>query len=395
MYNSLLDRGDVLPTLRKTVKLESSNNPFRKPTLEVSHRDQSANLDFLRASAVMFVYVGHLLQILHVQDAIGSTILFNIQATGVLIFFVHTSLVLMLSLRRQPKEVPLLSAFYIRRAFRIYPLAIVVTLTMLILRLPAFPTEQWSPPSMRTVISNLALIQNITNVSSLYAPLWSLPFEVQMYLLLPVIFLFLKRFNSDVAALGLWSLCAILAVICGGESLVRYFPCFLGGIVGYSRLNRGKRGLPFWGWPLMIGASVIFRSIAAMSGIHNVVLPSGWIICLSLGWSVTYFEECAVSWIKSTASCIAKYSFGIYLTHVAVFWLAFIQLNGSPLMVRICVCLIGSIILPVFSYHLIEEPFVRVGLSITRKMRNSRAGYHDTGECLLAPNTLGVAPESR
>ena len=56
---------------------------------------------------------------------------------GVLIFFVHTSLVLMLSMERgklRSKELYL--NFYIRRIFRIYPLSIVAVLMVITFELP-------------------------------------------------------------------------------------------------------------------------------------------------------------------------------------------------------------------------------------------------------------------
>src|SRR5580658_10043359 len=65
------------------------------PTAMNSGRD-SANLDFLRSAAVLFVVVFHLLLFFQ-RDHLGH---FNLPMGhwGVMIFFVHTSLVLMFSL---------------------------------------------------------------------------------------------------------------------------------------------------------------------------------------------------------------------------------------------------------------------------------------------------------
>ena len=148
------------------VNIATRHRPMPKDfALEPSvHSDKSSNLDFLRAIAVLLVYVGHTLQVLHFQTLIGSTIFYNLQQMGVLIFFVHTSLVLMLSIDRQPRMVSVFSFFYIRRAFRIYPLAIVVIGTMILGSIPSFPGAQWSRPPLLTIISNVALVQNLLGI---------------------------------------------------------------------------------------------------------------------------------------------------------------------------------------------------------------------------------------
>ena len=71
----------------------------------------------------------------------------SIGEAGVLIFFVHTSYVLMGSLDRLRAEgfsgASLLKQFYLRRAFRIYPLAIAMLLIVRFGHLPARP-EAWA-----------------------------------------------------------------------------------------------------------------------------------------------------------------------------------------------------------------------------------------------------------
>ena len=80
----------------------------------------SANLDFLRTVAVLLVLAQHLCTRLHVEH-IGWAPTTSLGPFGVLLFFVHTSLVLMSSMERSGLSgVLLLKDFYIRRIFRIY-----------------------------------------------------------------------------------------------------------------------------------------------------------------------------------------------------------------------------------------------------------------------------------
>jgi peptidoglycan/LPS O-acetylase OafA/YrhL len=66
-----------------------------------STSDASANLDLLRSLAVVFVVVSHLPEAAGVPVSNGT---YHLQALGLLgvgIFFIHTTLVLMLSVDRQ------------------------------------------------------------------------------------------------------------------------------------------------------------------------------------------------------------------------------------------------------------------------------------------------------
>jgi peptidoglycan/LPS O-acetylase OafA/YrhL len=336
---------------------------------------KSYNLDFLRASAVLFVFFGHLLQTLHIESMAGVITIYDMAQTGVLIFFVHTSLVLMLSLDRQHcLGRSLFSSFYVRRIFRIYPLAIVIVAIMIIGHVPPFPTQTYVPPSWTTTISNVALIQNLTRAPSLYAPLWSLPYEVQMYIVLPFLFVFFqKHWQGQWAAPALWALTAlaiaVLAVLrLKGISLLYYFPCFLGGLVAYRLWFRGKRQLSFWGWPLVIAGCVLLRSAVGTFIGSRTVLPAGWIACLLLGWSVPLFREVQIRWLQTAASTVAKYSYGIYLSHALVLWLSFVVLKKAPFALQIGVWLVGSGALPVLLYHCIEDPMIKAGVKVTRSM---------------------------
>jgi peptidoglycan/LPS O-acetylase OafA/YrhL len=71
----------------------------------------------------------------------------------------------------------------VRRAFRIYPLAVVVVLVAALARLPAHVTFDGSDmvlgfPPCRTLLSDLLLVQNVTGALDIQGVFWSLPLEV-------------------------------------------------------------------------------------------------------------------------------------------------------------------------------------------------------------------------
>ena len=81
-------------------------------------------MDLLRSVAVLVVFFTHYFDL---QYGFGATwtLLWHLGQLGVLIFFVHTSLVLMWSLERSSlQRGKLVAPFFLRRAFRIYPLSI-------------------------------------------------------------------------------------------------------------------------------------------------------------------------------------------------------------------------------------------------------------------------------
>jgi peptidoglycan/LPS O-acetylase OafA/YrhL len=345
----------------------------------MSAKTDSANLDFLRAYAVLTVYFGHALQVLHIEKTFGRVTIYDFAQTGVLIFFVHTSLVLMLSLDRLRSTScsRLFTVFYIRRAFRIYPLSIATVLVMLAARAPAFPDLVYSRPRFLAVLSNLTLTQNLTRSGSYPAVLWSLPYEVQMYIVLPFLFVIVRRFSSSWLPICLWAFDVAFIVVMwivtpanahewlkGIPLVLQYTPCFLAGIIGYRLWSATRRTLPFFGWPTVITSCVALRVLAGMTSIPHAATLSKWLACLILGLTVSRFREVGSGWIRTFAAIIAKYSYGIYLGHSLAFWVAFILLRHTDLWIQGAVCLALSILIPLAMYHGVEKPMITVGLRL-------------------------------
>lgn len=182
-----------------------------------------SQLDFVRSVAVLLVFAGHLIHTLGFDRAFGTMAHF-----GVELFFIHTALVLFLSLERVGGG---FKEFYIRRAFRIYPLSILAVLLTIAFQIP--PTSWGSAyawPGWPAVWSNLLLVQNITSQRSILTVLWSLPLEVQMYVLLPVLFALHRRGVSlYVIFFCFVSLAFGFPAFAKDRNLFLYGPCFCWG----------------------------------------------------------------------------------------------------------------------------------------------------------------------
>jgi peptidoglycan/LPS O-acetylase OafA/YrhL len=339
-------------------------------------RADSPNLDALRSIAVLLVVFSHLPPVLALNGANFRAQAFG--PLGVVIFFVHTCLVLLLSLERQSMRSGSSSravVFLVRRAFRIYPLSIVVVLSLSAI----LSATASSPPSVRTVVSNLLLIQNLTGDPSIPGPLWSLPFEVQMYLLLPMLYVFVERSGNEVAARRLTVLWAVsvalvvaLAVARLDYTLVKYYPCFLPGVLAFSLRNKAKTLSPVWLFAFVAMVAALFSWMLAYNlREHAATMP----VCLALGYLIPRSREPDVAWLAKAGKVIARYSYGIYLVHIPCIDLAFHRLGGQPAVVQWVVFVAGTAGLSLLAYHWIEKPCLVLGSRLSERVlvRDSRS----------------------
>jgi peptidoglycan/LPS O-acetylase OafA/YrhL len=332
------------------------------------------NLDCLRALAVLSVVTCHVMVATqHAHDV--ATVLGRM---GVLLFFVHTSLVLMGSLERGGSKPGWVRRFYVRRAFRIYPLAIATIVFMVVTPVPPFVpvagrVTAFQAPSWPTIAANVALVQNLTGHADVLTVLWSLPIEVQMYLVLPLCFVIARR--PSARGLGL----AVLLTVLAGAlvayaptrglwrlSVALYGPCFLGGIMAYRRLRVGiPERFPAWAWlAFLVTAGGLFVALLRPWATEAPAWPA-WIFCLTVGAAIPLFANLRASWITRAAATIATYSYGVYLLHVPALYIGLIVLRDRPTAVQWAVTIGLGVSLPVLAYKTIESPAVRFGQRVT------------------------------
>jgi len=358
--------------------------------LPAQSKAELANLDLLRTVAVMLVFIGHLLGTMKIRG--GG----DLGHFGVLLFFVHTSLVLMMSMERLGLSGrDLYAAFVIRRLFRIYPLSILSVAVVVSLRIPSTSwAAAYAWPGWHAVVSNLLLTQNITQSPSVNCVLWSLPFEIQMYAILPMLFLWTVRFPSLRATFAIWLLSVALAAaeymvrlgsVDSAFLAMRYFPCFAAGVFAWRFLKTREPRFPGWAWVLVLAALVItYRIVDALRvygpGVfmtshgslrndHHLWWPpyldlvNGWAFCAATGLAIPFFCEIRSRWLQTLSKQVARYSYGIYVSHVPILWLCFVKFHiGSVAGTLMAFLLTAGV--SVFVYRCLEDPAIRLGKRI-------------------------------
>jgi peptidoglycan/LPS O-acetylase OafA/YrhL len=336
------------------------------------------NLDLLRSFAVLSVFIAHI----YVQFESARVFPFNasvdrflrgLSFTGVMFFFVHTSLVLMLSMHRSPAA-RLGRNFWIRRFFRIYPLCWAVILFVLLTGLTDEAGASIQALGWRGVLINLALVHNvIRGYTNVIGPLWSLDWEVQMYLVLPLFFWAMKRLDRLFVVFAFWTGSTLLAIVATQPVFPRFFhgaifpPMFIGGMVAYKLLHRRSfkisRALPAWGFLLLL--LVLFAVEGSLAAESTYETPRGAginsCICLILAFAISNFVQIRTQWIVRSAHLVAKYSYGIYLLHIPAIMFVLHYMTNLPPLLKIISAAVLTTLLSVVAFHTIEDPFIRIG----------------------------------
>ena len=187
------------------------------------------------------------------------------------------------------------------------------------------------------LVPSLLLVQNFVRFDQILAPLWSLPYEVQIYCLFPMIYLILRRFSSTRALLFAWAILAAVDQLIAPRlakhgyvgsfvvipDLLFYFLLFLAGLCAYKEMHTSRRVLHFW----LLPALLAFMCVAWLLSYDNIKCI---FLSLSLGLALPHIQSCEISALKRICGWVAKYSYGIYLLHDPAIWLGFVRLGNLP-----------------------------------------------------------------
>jgi peptidoglycan/LPS O-acetylase OafA/YrhL len=293
---------------------------------------------------------------------------------GVLLFFVHTSLVLSFSLARLASSISgweLFRTFVVRRIFRLHPLNILCVLLVVVFNIPGVPWEQNATrPAWGTVLANMTLTSDLFDYPVVLAPMWTLPIEMQMYVAMPFIFMLLGTARDTRIALGVWLFAAVVGwmqpPLARWLSVIDCGPCFLAGTVAYTLSGRYTQRLASFLWtPFLLTMLYVFFIVqqGAPEGVGNAGLQ--WAFCLIIGFAIPAFHGSGVAIVNYLANRVSRYSYGIYLFHTIALWIGCTVLRDQPELMQWVVVLTVLGVLSIGSYHLLEKPVIDLGIRLT------------------------------
>jgi len=199
--------------------------------------------------------------------------------------------------------------------------------------------------------------------------MWSLPREVQMYLVLPLLYFAAKRILSYSGALTImacgfvvWYVDSHAARLFGYRAPLNYAPWFFMGIAAY-RLYRFV--MPSWssvlyGLSLLLLVTLTCLTQRLMGDDYRAGWVS-WAIGILFAFALPHFLEVRSQLIKRISHAVATYSYGIYLSHVPIMWLTFHKLSSQSLALQISLFLALQATVPIALYHGFEKPMIELG----------------------------------
>jgi len=351
----------------------------------------SRNLDILRVIAVALVVQDHLFTFWGNPRYLRDNVIpLRLGRFGVVLFFVHTALVLMASMERQWKKTGrhhFVSIFVIRRGFRIYPLAAAALLITVAFNIPgqiSVHDVTFVHFDTRHLIANFALVQNFAggSDSSILSPMWSLAYEWQMYIVLPIFYFLCRRASSVIPLLLVWIVPVLINISYGDRIDAAngrhefwkipdwgiYGPCFIAGIMAFfvaAKLKPGP-GLP---WPTvpMVIAALCLPMMA--NGRYGKFIPATLLIAML----IPYCREVPHGWFSEAARLIVRYSYGIYLFHMLGIYLAFVKLKDQSHLVQWLAFTGLVIVVPYGFYHALELPAIKLGNQLAKRLEPTAA----------------------
>ena len=216
----------------------------------------------------------------------------------------------------------------------------------------------------KNLIANLLLLQNLSaRGNNIVGVMWSLPLEIDMYLFLPVVFFFIRKNLSLWPLLLFWLVAERMAHVGEGNTNNFYtvIPCFLPGIMAYILFQRAKHPLPATLFPL-------FLLLVGGLFMHNPSVSASWPMCLLLGLSLPYFQQISLVPLVRIAHELAKYSYGIYLTHPFGLVIGFYLLKSWPAWFQISTVLLSTGFFSVVAYHAVEKPLIDLGARLAAQL---------------------------
>ncbi|QKF76876.1 acyltransferase family protein [Arcobacter defluvii] len=324
----------------------------------------SNNFDILRLILAILVFFAHW-NILTSQDI--SNPLFNLSGYAVHMFFIVSGFLIFWSFDADQNK----KHFYIKRFFRIFPLYafLIILQTLFFIGFSDGSTFEvikyfianifflnFLAPSVGSTLSSL-------EVNAINGSLWTLKNEVVFYLIVPLLFMFYKKWGGYILLI-LYSLSVVYMFAVdylGIEKLLVQFPAqvrlFMVGILLYILFDKFNKNNIY----LLAIVSLILLIVLKDNTYFNYILYP-----FCIGFMMIFL----VYFVKNIKVNF-DFSYSFYILHFPVIQLAlYFEINPTNPIISFVVLFAVILVLSYFSEKYIEKRFIKIGREIVKKDRS-------------------------
>ena len=323
------------------------------------------NFDILRLILAVLVFFAHW-NILTSQDI--SNQLFHLSGYAVHMFFIVSGFLIFWSFDADQNK----KHFYIKRFFRIFPLYafLIILQTLFFIGFSDGSTFEvikyfianifflnFLAPSVGSTLSSL-------EVNAINGSLWTLKNEVVFYLIVPLLFMFYKKWGGYILLI-LYSLSVVYMFAVdylGMEKLLVQFPAqvrlFMVGILLYILFDKFNKNNIY----LLAIVSLILLIFLKDNTYFNYILYP-----FCIGFMMIFL----VYFVKNIKVNF-DFSYSLYILHFPVIQLAlYFEINPTNPIISFVVLFAVILVLSYFSEKYIEKRFIKIGREIVKKDKSA------------------------
>jgi peptidoglycan/LPS O-acetylase OafA/YrhL len=354
-------------------------------------------IDSIRGYAVLMVLCTHVWGIICNRSGVVFLSNFWQQCRmGVMLFFMISALTLFLSLDLKIKtERYPIGNFFIRRVFRIVPLFYIILLGYLV----------FDKHSTITILSTFTFTNGFIPDVMIQNPIlivgWTLAIEMIFYMMLPVIFRFVRNINSALILFLITLVLSFIAKLIAFKYLNSYYPhitlvtftyywlpaqlpVFSLGIVVYFLLFKIDYAdsieavfKKYFGYSLML-LGIYFAIVLSFATKLFVTENIAFSFALVLFIAGMAFNPSSI-FNNRVARFLGKISYSFYLIHIIIIDLFLKYLPGirgnsnKSFIIGLITILIATSAVSYLSYLIIEQPFQKLGARLIAKSESRQS----------------------
>ncbi len=377
-------------------------------------------LDFLRGAASLAIVLFHVRVTLWVgwralmtnesyapidRALAWITLPFPFFGTTVMLFFVVSGFAIHYPYARLDAKFAA-GPYALRRFFRIYPLYLVAVLLTVASEhiaagLGTGVTSPWSK-----AVASAAMAQNYLPPAGQLAgnpSLWSLPVEVELYLVYPFLLWFWRRAGTQrmLLLVTLVSVGAALPLLAGQEwpmgNFAKYWIIWVSGAVLAEQLRTDRLSAWRSSYTLMIvaglGVAVAARAAGIAFGFEHFIWGGIYFLVTFWGLAAGAPLRHVPVWIRRSMNVVGEMSYSLYLIHFPLFlvlgacWIAVFGTKPTNVLVSIVMTLL-SLPCAYLLWRLIELPSQGLGRSLALGSTESAVSTRRLQRMSPAPDSV-------